>query len=104
MLLLIWLAFIIYFPVNDLYFNSNISNKEKKKKSGNDEKYRIFKEKRTLRERKKGKRGAVIRQQIQQQPATIVRVMDCVYSESKNDSGSYQASLVAACFVGIPTG
>lgn len=27
--LLIWLAFIIYFPVNDLYFNSNISNKEK---------------------------------------------------------------------------
>lgn len=29
MLLLLWLAFFIYFHVNDLYFISNISNKKK---------------------------------------------------------------------------
>lgn len=29
MLLLIWLSFFIIIPVSDLYFSSNISNKEK---------------------------------------------------------------------------
>lgn len=66
MLLLLWLAFFIYFHVNDLYFISNISNKKKNINLATAKKQRIFNGKHGLRRRKERKKRLIIRQRIRQ--------------------------------------